>query len=341
VATDAYAGYVDGKSGDGSELVLCCAANVVGEDRAPTGRRAVSFTASRSVIGGAEIGWMRTREYVARMGRRRKWDINLPGITAISGAAVSPAMGKASVGPMGTVLAVLNVRLGAWLPHPQWVRAMTNGTWTHNPGWPWYCREVARRYRAESPYLYVTDGGHWENLGLVEALRRGCTTIVAISAAGDGELSHATVAEAIEIARSDLGVDIELDEIWQLRPIYGGEPESTLESGRQYILEPGPQAELGRAAPRAFAFGSFTYPSGVKGKLLLLEASMVDGLPVDVHAYAEGHPEFPNTSTGDQLFTDRDFESYRVLGHVVVQQAFDTESGAQLQFRIEHCTRIP
>ena len=45
-------------------------------------------------------------------------------------------------------------------------------------------RERLANYRPDAPYLYVSDGGHWENLGIVEALRRGCTELIVISASG-------------------------------------------------------------------------------------------------------------------------------------------------------------
>jgi hypothetical protein len=45
-------------------------------------------------------------------------------------------------------------------------------------------------------FLYVTDGGHWENLGLVELLRRGCTKIYCFDAAGDKEQTFFTIGEA-------------------------------------------------------------------------------------------------------------------------------------------------
>ena len=311
----------------GPELVLACTANVLGEGRAPTGRRAVSFTFSRSWTGGPEVGWVETATYLARLGKRRNWDVSIPGIVAISGAAVSPAMGKSTLGPIGSALAMLNVRLGVWIPHPATVNAMTaDDAWQHNPGWPWFLRELVRRYRNRSPYLYVTDGGHWDNLALVELLRRGCADVVCISAAGDGELSNATLGEAIEIARSDLGVEISIDQAWSLRPTVGGEEQTTMPSGRQYILDPGTDPVIGRAAPQGVATGTITFPAKhglapVVGRLTILEATMIDRLPADVHAYAESHPEFPNVSTGDQFFTDRDFESYRVLGRVVATAA--------------------
>jgi Lysophospholipase catalytic domain len=334
------AGFVDGRLGDGTELVLCCAANVVGQDRAPTGRRAASFTVSRSHVGGPEIGWIDTPTYLARMGKRRGWDLTIPSVVGISGAAVSPAMGKQSLGPIGSLLAMLNVRLGAWLPHPRWVMAMDQtSTWDHNPGWPWFVREVARRHRIEAPYLYVTDGGHWENLGLVEVLRRGCANVVCVSAAGDGEYSLSTLGEAIEIARTDLGVEITLDDAWETRPRVGGDPDSKLPSGRQYLMTADVTPSIGRAAPKAYASGRIEYPDGTRGRLLYLDAVMVDNLPVDVHAYAEKHAEFPNISTGDQFFDASDFEAYRALAHHITATALDSQDGHLFSAAISRCTR--
>lgn len=329
------AGFFDGEEGDGTELVLCCAANIVGADRAPTGRRAVSFSVSRSVVGGPEVGWVAGDTYLARMGRRRLWDINVPAIVGVSGAAVSPAMGRQSLGPIGSVLAMLNVRLGAWLPHPQWVGNMDvkrTPTWTHVPGWPWFLREVVRRYRSEAPYLYVTDGGHWENLGLVEILRRGCGHVICISAAGDGAHSMATLGEAIEIARSDLHIEIELDP-WAMRPQVGQEPRATLPSGRQFLSQTALGISLGVVADKGYATGTIIYPNGTIGSLLYIDAVMVDALPVDVHAYAEKHPEFPNVSTGDQLFDNSDFEAYRSLGRHLASSALASKDGVAFTYR--------
>lgn len=329
---DARAGYL---AGTNAELVICCAANIAGPDRAPTGRNAVSFTASRSYIGGPELGWMATDEYLDRLAPARAADLSIPSLTAVSGAAASPAMGKKSLGPIGSVLAILNVRLGGWLPHPQAVRNMSGelDSWKHTPGWTYFVREVLRRYKHESSYVYVSDGGHWENLGIVEALRRGCDHVIAISAAGDGVYSHGTLAEAVEIARTDLDIDIVIESVWKMRPTAGGNPASTLPSGRQFVRQDGDFPELGRVSPVGYAFGTFTRNgldddhAARSGKIVLIEATMVDGLPHDVHAYAEDHAEFPDVSTGDQFFTDRDFEAYRMLGVTVADAALDTGEG--------------
>jgi hypothetical protein len=79
------------------------------------------------------------------------------------------------------------------------------------PGWTWWLREVLNRYERGSRYVYVSDGGHWENLGLVELLRRGCTEIVCVNAGGDGQNSFSTIGEAMALAREEVGVEITLD----------------------------------------------------------------------------------------------------------------------------------
>ena len=337
-------GYAGGVDGDGTEHVLCCAANVRGEDRAPTARNAISFSASRSYVGAAEIGWMDTKTYRSKLSPRRSWDVSLPGLVATSGAAASPGMGRADLGPTGSVLAILNVRLGAWLPNPAWVAQVEDGEWRHVPGWRWFVREVFRRFDSHAPYLYVTDGGHWENLGLVELLRRGCANVVVVSAAGDGLYSNSTFASAVEIARTDLGVEIEIDALWKTRPFLG-EPTGRFPEGREYLLAAGSDAPvIGRFASEGWAFGSIRYPcdkdgDAVVGTILLIEASMVDGLAADVHAYAEKHPEFPNVSTGDQFFTDEDFEAYRVLGRTLVRDAFSGSKGLRFSDTIDSCSR--
>ena len=65
-------------------------------------------------------------------------------------------------------------------------------------------------YPAEGRMLLCTDGGHWENLGLVELLRHRCRTVVCIDASGDAPPFATTLSEAITLAYEELGVRITL-----------------------------------------------------------------------------------------------------------------------------------
>lgn len=134
---------------------------------------------------------MRTNEYLSMAGSRT--DIDVGSTIAISGAAFSPAMGKSSVQNQGRLMVLLNLRLGVWVPNPMLLQARSSETklpgWSWKPAWPWYSREFIGFFDRTARFVYLTDGGHWENLGLVELLRRGCRDIWMISAAGDGASS--------------------------------------------------------------------------------------------------------------------------------------------------------
>lgn len=328
----------------GPELVICCAANVSNSSVAPPGRRSVSFTVSEEWIGSPEIGFVATAEYLKSLSRRRRSDITLPSLMAISGAAISPGMGKMSRGPIDSLLALLNVRLGVWLPNPAMQQRFrkkedvtdAQQTWSRRwwpgsrPWWSWYLREVFGLFKSNGRFLYISDGGHWENLGLVELFRRGCTEIYCISAAGGDLESFATLGEAIAMAQETLGVEIDID-LTNLRP---GKVE---DAGRRLLRRKGgsdksqgTQAE--GWSPDPYAVGTFTYPApngggeGVKGSLLLIEANLSKGVPWDVQAWAEANQAFPDDPTSDQQFDYRQFESYLRLGRFQMRAGLDSET---------------
>ncbi|MEO6121250.1 MAG: hypothetical protein ABIW46_03225, partial [Acidimicrobiales bacterium] len=312
----------------GPELVLCASANTLDEGVAAAGRRAVSFTFSAREIGGPEVGYVPTDVYLDHMAPRRQRDVTVAAAVAISGAAASPAMGKASLGPVGRLLAVLNVRLGVWLPNPCWVQAMQQGEkWAGRPGWPYFARELLGQFRIDHRYVYVTDGGHWENLGLVELMRRGCTRIFCISAAGDGASSFGTIGEALALAREELGVEVDI-ELEPLRPPTAPPEVNPAGPLRRLFLRRA--AGSVAMAHKPYVKGSFTYPPDpsakgaepVKGVLYIMEANITEKAPWDVHAHAERWPLFPDDPTGDQLFNHRKFESYRRLGFHQVDVLF-------------------
>src|SRR5207249_3674790 len=66
-------------------------------------------------------------------------------------------------------------------------------------------------YRADDRYVYLTDGGHYENLGLVELLRRKCRLVLCFDAAGDSLETCGTFVEALMLASEELGASICID----------------------------------------------------------------------------------------------------------------------------------
>jgi hypothetical protein len=292
------------------KLVCCAAANITDEGATPPGRRAVTFTFDPDWVGGPEVGYVPTGQFERVLGPGRAQDITLPAAVAVSGAALSPSMGSLTRPAFTLLLALVNARLGVWLPNPRRIVAhhLDNAQrealldedprpWRSRPRFTWLWREMRGHNAADGRFLYVTDGGHWENLGLVELLRRGCTEIYCFDAAGDKEDTFFTIGQAIALARSELGVDITVDPA-DLRPA----------DGDTYAAED-------------HVVGTITFPpdaSGTQpapGRLVFAKLAVTRDAPWDVRAYKEKDARFPNHSLLQQMFPDQTFESYRALGY--------------------------
>jgi hypothetical protein len=147
--------------------------------------------------------------------------------------------------------------------------------------------ELIGRNRVDARFLYVTDGGHYENLGLVELLRRGCGKVYCFDASGG--TPAAALGDAIALARSELGVEVELD------------PTHVTEGKDGF-------------AKSSCAVGTIKLRGKTVGRLVYVPTALTRDAPWDVRAYKEGDPLFPHHSTADQLYTDQRFEAYRALG---------------------------
>jgi len=155
---------------------------------------------------------------------------------------------------------------------------------------------AAGRLSYRDTWMYVTDGGHYDNLGLVEALHRGADRIVVLDASGDKADTWFTLGGAIALARADAGVDIKLNPATMSKP----------------GLDPG-------QVVHPWASGTFTRTNpedGLprEGQIWVCKLGWWDGAPWDVLAYAKSHPTFPCDSTVEQLYDAMEFEAYHQLG---------------------------
>lgn len=305
-------------------LLVCAAANVSDPGATPPGRRVTSFTFSAYSIGGPLVGGAPTTELEEAFGSRetgapgtvadpsgritgglrRPRDFSLPAAVAVSGAAVSPSMGKMTRRPLRFLLALANIRLGVWIPNPRWVMG-EEGRERKLFGRPrpsYLLRELLGRNRVDGRYLYLTDGGHYENLGLVELLRRGCTEIYCFDASG-GE-GFEVLGDAVALARSELDVEIDI------------KPDDL-------FTEDDSGAKADAVSARFTYRDPQTDGPGQDGVLVYARNVMTDDVPWDVKARRELDPQFPHNPTADQLYTDQKFESYRALGELAGGNAVD------------------
>ena len=299
-------------------LVFAAAANLSGQDKTPPGRKATSFTFSSDVIGGSKVGYVRTRDLQGLVAGPVLSDLTLQSAVAVSGAAFASAMGR-QARPAQILLALSNARLGTWLPNPEWL--MECGRQGEVlPDWQlprvprvrrvtYLLREVLGRFSSDDRLLYVTDGGHYENLGLVELLRRGPSTVVCIDAGGDKPPATSDIAEAMTLARQELGIEIALDAPWMLTP--GGGATLTPESPLAGLSE--------RLSQASVVAGTIRYPSDPAypaqvGRLVVVKLRLTAQMPYDLLTYAMTHGSFPYDSTGDQWFDEGQFDAFHGLG---------------------------
>ncbi len=219
---------------------------------------------------------------------------NVATAVATSGAAVSPNWGYHSSPTMAFLLTLFNFRLGLWIRNPRRKQGGILGT-SPGIGLFYLFTELFGLANDDSRFVYLTDGGHFENMGLYELVRRRCSTIVVCDAEQDGGLKFEGIGMAIRKCRIDFGAEIRLD-LSKLKSI--GHDD---------------------ASPVHCVPGTIHYPVGpgrepFQGDVLYIKSTYTEKLPGDLLNYRLQHPSFPNDTTLNQWFTESQFESYRRLG---------------------------
>ena len=280
--------------------LIGAALNIHGSDYANRrGRNADFFLFSPGYVGSFATGYAPTAMMEAQAP-----ELDLATAVAISGAAASSNMGSQSIRALTPTLALLNVRLGFWLKNPYVVyRDPDPLTVRQSPYFLW--AEITGRLYEDSNVVYLTDGGHIENLGIYELLRRKCRLIVAVDGEGDPKMRFNSFVALQRYARIDLGIRIGLPwkDIAECSCAWMGVgSDARPGSGRAPTC--GPHVAVGR----------IDYGGGETGNLVYLKASLSGDENDYIGDYARRYRAFPHESTGDQFFTEEQFEVYRALG---------------------------
>ncbi|HWU03136.1 MAG TPA: patatin-like phospholipase family protein [Novosphingobium sp.] len=298
--------------------LINAALNVQGSRRAnQRGRNADFFLFSPLFTGSYLTGYAPTPRIEAIDPR-----INLATAMAISGAAASANMGSATVRLLSPTLALLNIRLGYYMTNP--LHAFGAGRlgsylWRTFSARFFLLNEMTNNLTETDRTVYLTDGGHVENLGIYELLRRRCKLIVAIDAEADPALACAALLRVERYARIDLGVRLVVP--WE-------------EIHRRSHVTSTALAAEGAAGtnPRQhgphIAAGTILYPEcrdangsllpAESGTIVYVKASLSGDEKDYVLDYAARYPAFPHENTSDQFFSEEQFEMYRSLGYHMI-----------------------
>lgn len=263
-------------------------------------RKAAAFTITRLHSGSPVLGYRSSQGYGNC--------ISLGRALTISGAAASPSMGYHSSSLVAFVMTIFNVRLGWWLPNPATTQPEDN--WLREEprfGFGSLMSEAMSGATIDKDFVYLSDGGHFENLALYELVRRRCHGIVVVDAGADPDYEFEDLHSAMRKIRVDLGIPIEFD-------------QASL-----------PTPERAKETKCHFAVGKIRYSvvdaTGVDGYVIYVKPVLSGDESLDVEGYAKLHAaakkQFPQQPTSDQFFDESQFESYRWLGyHSIVGGSF-------------------
>ncbi len=283
--------------------ILNTTLNIVGKSKVNLkGRKADFFSFSRDYIGSRITGYARTKKY-----EENDDHMGLGTAMAISGAAAAPNMGRETSRPLTFIMALLNIRLGYWAQNPMvfgpmkqkgfW--ATLSGTICSNQVGPFFLlKEMVGLVNEKSRFVNLSDGGHLENMGLYELVRRRCKYIIVCDAEADKEMTCHGLSDAIRMILIDMGIKIHID----LSSIYRKKKNS--------------DGSIKIVGDKHFAIGSIEYGAdqGEQGYLLYIKSSVSGKHTPYIEDYLARHGDFPHETTADQFFNEAQFEAYRALG---------------------------
>jgi hypothetical protein len=266
---------------------------------------------------------------------------------SISGAAFSAAAGANTTVPLAMLSGMFNVRLGYW-----WNSGTVyNGEWIARalPVQSALFAEMFARTRGTAGKLWnISDGGHFENMAGYELIRRRLPVIVILDAEADPDYTFEGLSGMVRKARLDFQAEIVFLNVYELdgksaddhvphrpsplppevRPYFGD--LDSLRRGRfrseeftdvfgatrvRYALRT--DRSKPSKAHAALARIIYSDPGSRETQyswLVYVKATLMGDEPEDVCHYHRSHPDFPQETTLDQFFDEKQWESYRRLG---------------------------
>jgi hypothetical protein len=263
--------------------------------------RKTSFTVSPLHCGSREIGYRTTYGLDGEQYGRR---LSLGTAIAVSGAAANPNVGYYASPLVRLVLTLFNARLGAWWGNPG--RA---GDHTFHLAYPKLSVGpiIAETFGLNDdtyPYVSVSDGRHFEHLGLYEMVLRRCHYVVVCDGGRDGDCTLEYLGNAVRKIRIELGIPIEFGPI----TIYPRSKKNTLKA-------PGHNCAIGRI--RYSVMDGSTVSDGI---LIYIKPAWYGDGPADVIEYSRRNEAFPHEVSRDRFFSEAQFESYRMLGAYTMEK---------------------
>ncbi len=259
------------------------------------------FLLSPLYCGSYATGWRSTNSFMSD-------GMTLASAMAISGAAAHPNAGVGGKGVtrspvVSLLMALLNLRLGYWITNPK-LKQNRLSKWISHFHAAYYELGPAG-YNEDRKRLQISDGGHFENLGLYELVRRQCRLVVVCDAGADKEYSFSDLQVAIRRCAADFNAKIAFPD-----GLEGMIPQIESQDFPKGIM----------LAKQGHAVGTIRYDDGSSGTIVLMKTTMIEGLSLLTRGYKVANRDFPDQTTADQFFDEEQFEAYRELGYQITKE---------------------
>ena len=287
----------------------------------------------------------------------------------ISGAAFSTGIGSRTSLGLSFIAGFFNVRLGFWWDSG--VDPKERGRAARSRLGEWFTRALpvqsylldeffARFHGTARRWWHLSDGGHFENTGAYELIRRRLPLIVIIDAGADPDYAHEDLANLIRKARIDFDAEIKFldhEALCKLRAHQRGERlKSLAHFGTLEVLRRGPWDEEpipstdGSTQATRLVFGppdrprrSLAHAALARVRyenrptfdslIVYVKPTLVGDEPPDITNYQTANQDFPQQTTADQFFDEAQWESYRKLGQLITKRVFPKGFAPYLDLR--------
>lgn len=253
---------------------------------------------------------------------------------SVSGAAFTTGLGSRTNVGLSLLLGFANVRLGYWWdsgvePTRRATRTRPGtlgalGGWLTR-GFPVQMHLLdeflARFHGVARRRWYLSDGGHFENTGVYELIRRRLPYIICCDDGADPNYTFGDLGDLVRKARLDFNAEIRFPEKTAVASLVRDEVAGLIgtldDLHPEPLVEPKAHDAYVLRVSKAHATLAQVWYDGAQtpGSLILfIKPSLIGNEPQDVLNYARSHESFPQEPTVDQYFDEAQWESYRTLG---------------------------
>lgn len=268
-----------------------------------------NFILSPLYCGSNATGWCRTEDFM-------NGKMTLATAVAISGAAANPNTGVGGVGLtrnrlLSLVMSLLNLRLGYWATSPRGRKCPIQPPNHFRPGAYSFGNAMGLDelgFNEQRAFVQLSDGGHFENTGVYELVRRRLKLIIVCDAGADLDFSFSDFQTTIRRIEEDFGARIKV--------LDGATPDNIVPvpmKGKVYPKD-------AKFAGQGYMIGHITYADETTGWLIFMKTTLIKQVSFKVKGYAAQNKTFPDQTTADQFFDEVQFEAYRELGYRIADE---------------------